>query len=187
MTIIFSNAGDEDCQILRNIWAGIDGAKVVEVTLELEEDLGVSGLNKLVDEAVAAEDDFVVFCGHGGPSGLCSPSFGTCLFSSRNMHLVHAPKVLCIWCYASEFCKSNGFGCLTSSMYISNSREAYWNGFRDVPQEYINCTNEATFKEMNEMVKNGTPLQEWPELLMGTLDFSNPIDAFNRAGMMYID
>lgn len=181
MTVIFSNAGDPDCQTLRNLWKNVPGTIVIEIN-PLSRDW-----QRRVDQAIAAEDDTLIFCGHGTPTGLLSPDFTSYIFSEKNLHLVRAKQVLCIWCYAKSFCERVHLNCLTSSMYISNSMEASINGFDDIPQYFINETNEATFSEMNQLILTEVPFKEWRPILMSTLDTNNPIDTFNRGGMTFIE
>lgn len=182
MTIIFSNAGDQDCQTLRQLWNGFDDARVIEVT---RTNISPNTFEE-IDQAIALEHDTLILCGHGSPEGLLCPNFSGYLFHKHNKDLVKARNVLCIWCYAKSFCLKYGFPCLTSSMYISNSMEARMNGIFDIPQDYINQTNEDTFAEMNQLLHSQTPMKQWVDLLNSTLDHSNPIDTFNRHGMTYI-
>lgn len=184
MTVIFSNAGDEDCQTLRNLWHDIDDVKVIELTPD-----NCDSKRDEVSKAVESEEDFLLLCGHGSPWGLMNPNFHGYAFNVIDLLELKAKQVVSIWCYANEFwVKWPQFKipALTSSMYISNPIEAEMNGITGTDQKYVNRTNEATFNEMNRFIRNGVPINEWPRRLMDTLDRSNPIDSFNRGGMMYL-
>lgn len=64
MTVIYSDLGDVDCSCLPLLWKGIEGVKVITLSVDSEV------TRREVMEAVAAEDDTVLLCGHGTPDGL---------------------------------------------------------------------------------------------------------------------
>ena len=189
MTIIFSNFGDEDCRQLRKLWKKIEDVNVLEVKYENDG----PEMRERVRKAISEETDFLLFCGHGSPSGLFAPSDGE-LFSMEDVHLIKAKNVMCIWCYASSFWDNVlekgikvDFNVFTSSMYISNPTEAYLNGISGLTQESVNTTNSKTFLEMNKMYREGVPLKEWKDALMKSLDTTDMVDTFNRYGLIYFE
>lgn len=185
MSVLFSNPGDEDCMTLKNLWKNVESVKLIEINNHS------SFSHRQIIDAISQEDDFLLFCGHGTPWGLLNPCWASSspyLFTGEDVKYIKAKQVFAIWCYAKDFWKNHvnkGFSILTSSMYISNSGEARNNGFPGIPQEYINETNNTTFKEMNQYIIKGLPPCEWKQKLMESLDTSNAIDAFNRKGMTY--
>lgn len=185
MTVIFSNAGDEDCKTLKNLWKDVEDVTVIELKANK------SNSKEKIINAIKNEKDLLVFCGHGNPSGLFNPSWKDCwnyAFKDEDVEHIRAKQVLAIWCYAKDFWEHHtgkGFNILTSSMYISNSGEAYVNGFPNIPQNYVNDTNNATFQEMNRYILDGLHARDWKDKLMETLDVDNKIDGFNRNGMTY--
>ncbi len=183
MTVIYSNAGDVDCELLRNLWKGIEDVNVVEINWD-----GFDCCNiETVNAAISQEDDFLLFCGHGQPEGLFGPFHGGLAFGKHNLHLVHARQVLCVWCYAADFCRDNHLAALASSMFISNTDEAYYNCINGESQEQINETNIRIYTEMNALIREGLHISEWCDPLLATLDRSNKIDEFNRGGMIYLE
>ena len=74
MTVIHSNFGDPDTELLRGIWEGLD-ADIIEIT---EDDVNVNLQNKddeeffpaminseAVEAALEREEDTLIVCGHG--------------------------------------------------------------------------------------------------------------------------
>ncbi len=183
MTVIFSNAGDEDCELLRNLWKDIDNVNIIEVKWESFVDEKIERVNA----AISQEEDFLIFCGHGSPRGLFGPVRGGLLLSDENMHLIKARQVIFLWCYAADFCQPNHLHGLSSSMFISNTDEAYYNGINGYSQEEINETNVNTYNLMNKLIRKGIPLCEWCDPMMNSLDQTNAIDAFNRGGLIYFE
>ena len=119
--------------------------------------------------------------------GLFHPDFSKgYLVHQNNVNLIHAKKVICIWCHASDFCKAHNLKCLCSSMFITNVGEAYYLGMRST-QEHINTTVKAFYKELNECVRDKRTLAETYEYLAEHIDTENEIDNYNRNGVMLND
>ena len=70
-------------------------------------------------------------------------------------------------------------------MFISNVNEAYDNGIYDYTQDQINRNAERFDTEMNWLLKNNIPLDEWVMRLGAHLDIENAIDVFNRQCLHY--
>ncbi len=183
MTVIYSNAGDEDCELLRLLWKDIDNVNVVEVAWE---SFGEETIER-VNDAISREEDFLIFCGHGTPEGLYGSMDGRLLVSAENMHLIKARQAFFLWCHAADFCQPNGLKGLASDMFISNNVEAEYNGIEGYSQEEINRTNVNTYNLMNQMIREGVPLSEWCDTLMESLDPTDDIDEFNRSGLTYFE
>ena len=127
-------------------------------------------------------------CGHGTPYGLLFPNMyrGEYIIHENNVHLIKAKKVICSWCYASSFCmKFDSLHCFATSMFISNVNEAYDNGIYDYTQDQINKNAECFDTEMNWLLKNNIPLDEWVMRLGAHMDIDNAIDVFNRQCLHY--
>ena len=84
MTVIYSNFGDQDTDLLKGIWEGLE-ADIIEIK---DDDVTVNLQNKddeeffpsaLVPEAVEAaldrEEDTLIVCGHGTWDGCYAPSY----------------------------------------------------------------------------------------------------------------
>ena len=116
-TIIFSNMGDTDTAVLRNLWNGMPDVKVVEIGKFTR------NARRMVDEAIAQETEMLVMCGHGTPEGLINPNFtdyDRYLVDSRNKNLIKAKSIVGIWCHARDFAERYGVRGFWSSMFISN-------------------------------------------------------------------
>lgn len=183
MTVIYSNYLDDDCRILQSIWSGFDNVKIIEITpssVDWEDN---------VDKAISEETDILIMCGHGTPYGLLFPDMykGEYIIHDNNVHLIKANKVICSWCYASNFCINHPElkNCFATSMFISNVNEAYDNGIYDYTQDQINRNANRFDTEINYLLKNNIPLDEWVMRLGAHMDIENAIDVFNRQCIHY--
>lgn len=59
MTIIYSNAQDDDCLLLQRVWKDIPNVTLIEITPQSE------NWEDVVDNAISNEDDTLLFLGHG--------------------------------------------------------------------------------------------------------------------------
>ena len=78
MTIIYSNAEDIDCHVLRYAFENLKDVNLVEIDK--------SSVNWVVhvNEAISRENDFIMFLGHGDEYGLYSPNFDSYILDKNN-------------------------------------------------------------------------------------------------------
>ena len=182
MTIIFSNNMDPDCQVIKQAWQDLKDINLVEITPDTDD------YEDLVNNAIIAEDDTIMFVGHGTSKGLLFPNLYRMeyLLHEFNANLVHAKNIICCWCFASDFViNMNWHNTFATSMFISNTREAYDNGIRDYTQEQINSNGERFYCNINQLIKDKVPLNDWIMQLGAKMDIENVIDVFNRQGLYY--
>jgi len=180
MTVIYSNCGDVDTSLLPKLWEGIEGARVIELTRDSDytfED---------ICKAISEEKDFILFCGHGSPYGLFSPDWSSYVLSYLNVDLVHAKKVVGIWCHASEFAYQNDLEGFFSWMFISNVGEAYCNGCTNTSSDEINASTTRFCGLVNNLIKNNAPLSEWYDILNKQDNILNEVDDFNYRNLSYV-
>ena len=183
MTIIFANAQDDDCQSMHRVWGGFPDATVIEITPQS------TNWEDMVDSAIANEEDILIFIGYGTEYGLLFPDFNTGVYilHENNKGLIRAKNVICVWCYAANFCEANHLNAFATSMFISNVNEAYDNGIYGYDQEQINSNSVRFDSEMNELLGERVPLNEWAERFIRNMDANNDVDMFNRQGLTYIE
>ena len=182
MTIIFSNNMDPDCQVIKQAWQDLKDINLVEITPDTDD------YEDLVNNAIIAEDDTIMFVGHGTSKGLLFPNLNRMeyLLHEFNANLVHAKNIICCWCFASDFVISmNWHNTFATSMFISNIREACDNSIIDYTQKQINSNGERFFCDINQLIKNKVPLNDWIMQLGAKMDIENVIDTFNRQGLYY--
>ena len=181
MTVIFANWGDIDSQVSQRAWSNLS-CKIVEITPNCV------NWESVVDDAIANEDDTLIFCGHGSTHGLFFPSYryDTYILHENNVNLIHAKNVICIWCYASTFCEVHNLHSFSTSMFISNVNEAMENGYLSVTQDDINKVGEIFYDNVNNLLSADIPLSEWVMILGAKMNVEDPIDTFNRQGLLYI-
>lgn len=181
MTIIYSNWNDDDTVILPLIWQNIPDVNVIEITTESE------NWEDTVDNAIANENDTLILAGHGTTYGLLFPdyNYGTYIVHENNVHLIHARNVICIFCNASTFLINNNIHGFATSMFITNENEAIDNGIFNYSQDEINLNSRQFQNEINWLLRNEIPLNEWLMRLGAHMDIENSIDVFNRQGLYY--
>lgn len=181
MTVIYANMLDDDCRILQEMWRGFDNINLIEIrpdSVDWEE---------TVDAAIAAETDTLIFAGHGTTQGLLFPDFnrGEYIVHQFNVNLIRAERVICSWCYASTFVRDNHLHAFATSMFISNVNESYDNGIMDYTQEQINNNSLRFQQEMNYLLRENIPMDEWVMRLGAHMDIENAVDVFNRQALYY--
>ena len=182
MTVIYCNCGDKDTSLLREIWNGVDGAKVVEVNAKNEKDVA-----SRIDQIVSEENDMLILCGHGTSFGLLSPTFSSNIFNKNTLDKVKAKNVVGIWCHASEFAKLNNAKGFYSSMFISNIYEAYANNCFNTKSDEINKATTRFCKRVNKLIKENVPIEVWGCILKAQCDCANEVELFNYKGLMFFD
>lgn len=181
MTVIYVNWHDDDTAILPLMWQNIPNANVIEITAESE------NWENEVDNAIANEDDTLILAGHGSIYGLLFPdyNYGTYVVHENNVHLIHARNVIFSFCFASTFLMNNHIHGFATSMFITNEHEAADNGILNYSQDDINSISRAFQYEINYLLRNNIPLNQWVMFLGARMDIENAIDVFNRQGLYY--
>ena len=146
---------DPDCQVIKQAWQGLKDINLVEITPDTDD------YEDLVNNAIIAEDDTIMFVGHGTSKGLLFPNLYRMeyLLHEFNANLVHAKNIICCWCFASDFViNMNWHNTFATSMFISNTREAYYSlkddNFRKEIDELIYNIKDGE-KICGNTVKNG--------------------------------
>lgn len=186
MLVIHSDFGDTDTKVLSTMWEGID-CKVIRVhqhsTMKDKEEML---------KALQEEKDTVLFCGHGSGGGLWTPNIGArgkdswagFAFSYKDIPYVKAKNIIGIWCHASDFSRTFDVRGFYSSMFISNSGEAHFEGVEGVDDSAITKSEKLFCKRVNKLLKAKTPLSEWVGILQGYTP-SNAVEEFNYNGLYY--
>jgi len=178
-TVIYSNAGDVDTLLLKLIWKDIKDVKLIEIT-EFSKDY-----EDTVDNAIQSEQDTIIFCGHGTTNGLLFPDFykNEYILHENNVGLIKARRVICMWCYALDFCKNNNIqNCFATSMFISNIDEAIENWIYDAKSSEINASTENFCKDLNYLIKN-CELSDFAKYIKDRIYKNNKVDTFNRSSV----
>lgn len=181
-TIIFSNMGDTDTAVLRNLWNGMPDVKVVEIGKFTR------NARRMVDEAIAQETEMLVMCGHGTPEGLINPNFtdyDRYLIDRRNKDLIRAKSIVGIWCHARDFAERYGVRGFWSSMFISNLMEAHINGIYNTDGGTITHDETMFCLFTNYLIRNNVPQENWIDVLCKCVDFNDPVIRFNYSGLVY--
>ena len=174
-TVIFSNAGDTDTAVLRFIWKGIPNVKLVEITKDT-----VNAKEK-VEQAIEAEHDTLICCGHGSQMGLFDPSGTgyTFLVNRQNYKKIKVNRFIGIWCHASEYGESVHLKGFYSSMFISNKKEAEMNSCYQASAKAITDQEVLFCLRLNELISNYIPMKKWVSMLNEAGDKTIDVVKFN--------
>lgn len=182
MTIIYSNAEDIDCYVLRYAFENLENINLVEIDKSSFNCMGE------VNDAISKENDFIMFLGHGDEGGLYSPNFDFYVLDKNNVGLINAKNVVCCWCNASLFVFNNNIkNCFSTSMFISNEKEAIDEGIHNASQAHITSLGKAFYQEMNNLITKKIKLSAWQIFFGCRMDVDDEIDKFNRQGLHYYD
>lgn len=181
-TVIFSNAGDTDTAVLRFIWKGIPNVKLVEITKDT-----VNAKEK-VEQAIEAEHDTLICCGHGSQMGLFDPSGTgyTFLVNRQNYKKIKVNRFIGIWCHASEYGESVHLKGFYSSMFISNKKEAEMNSCYQASAKAITDQEVLFCLRLNELISNYIPMKKWVSMLNEAGDKTIDVVKFNYDGLKYL-
>lgn len=182
MTVIHSDFGDTDTKVLRDIWRGLSVKEVHLTRYSNKLDM------RRAKDAIKAERDLVIFCGHGDRRGCWSPSYtGGSYYTigPSDLSLLRGKKVVGIWCHASSFSKRYKVEGFFSSMFISNTVEAAGEGIRGVSNADITASEMKFCGILNKLLKEKVPLSEWKEHVDAAIDETNPVEVFNYSQVFY--
>lgn len=130
--------------------------------------------------------DTVIMMGHGTPAGLFNKSWDDYLIDESFADLLKEKKCIGIWCYASDFARKNDLKGFFTSMFISNSYEALSCGI-DADDDEIQELTRKFCTDVNTLIKDVVPIDEWIEKLEANADMKNPIVKYNYEAMEYFD
>jgi len=174
--IVIHIDSQKDTSFLKKCYEGLDDVTLLynptfdEVTDTLEQ-------NPTAD---------VMMLGHGSPNGLFSKDWSRNVISYKNAHLLKDRNCIGIWCYAREFARRYGLKGFFTNMFISNEGEARTFGYKADDEDIFNEI--VLFSErVRDLYKDGTPLDEWVEILQDSADYDKPFVKYNYNGLQYFD
>lgn len=178
MTVIYSDFGDTDTQVLAILWEKVPDVNLVHITRNTRDE------QRKVQEALASETDTLLLCGHGTPDGLLSPSLSV-LVGAHNVRSIKARRVIGVWCDAAQFAEKVGLKGFFSSMFISNPIEACLCGCFESSAEVITQQEMLFCKRVNRLILAGISINRWVDLLRTMADKSIDIVEFNYNGLRF--
>ena len=181
-TVIFSNAGDTDTAVLKFIWRGLPNVKLVEVNKQ------TANAKEIVEQAIEAEHDTLICCGHGSQMGLYNPA-GTgysFLVNRQNYKKIKVNRFIGVWCHASEFGEAVHLKGFYSSMFISNKNEAEMNHCYQASAKCITEQEILFALRLNELIREYVPMKKWVGMLNEAADKTIDIVKFNYDGLKYL-
>ena len=159
MTVIYSNFGDQDTELLKGIWEGLEAA-------------------------LEREEDTLIVCGHGTWDGCYAPIWGYTL-SYKNRDRIKAKRVIGIWCNAATFAEEYKVPGFFSSMFISNQAEARYMGIFGEDDDSIQESERKFTLILNALLKGNIPMEEWCSVFKASIDRNNEVEDYNFSMLKY--
>lgn len=179
MTVIFSDFGDTDTQVLVSLWKDIPDVNLVHITRNSR------NVKDKITKALVSEKDTLLFCGHGTSSGLLSPTWGDLILNEDNVRYIKAKRVIGIWCHAAQFAELVNLKGFFSSMFISNTREALMENCTKSSAETITQQEILFCNRVNELIRNDVPMDQWLDILHTQADKTIDVVRFNYNGLKF--
>lgn len=130
--------------------------------------------------------DTVMILGHGSPNGLFTHDWCGNSVDARHVQYLKNKKCIGIWCYASEFAIKYDLKGFFTSMFISNKWEAACHGYQAENEEIYEQTRKF-IRTVNQLIKDGTPMNEWLGILDSSADMTKPYVKFNYEALSYFE
>ena len=167
---------DLSTDFLKTIYQNIPDVKVITGGMSKEE---------VIKEL--EQNDHIIMCGHGSPSGLFAISQFTCLgymsyiIDREVVDIFKGKQITSIWCYAKDFIVNNSISnCVMSGMFVSECAEASLMGFT-ASQEQVDASNWCFSKNLGEHILK-TPEEIHTAMQKGAyakLAELNPVASYN--------
>lgn len=174
--IVIHIDSQKDTTFLKKCYEGIEDT-IVLYNPNVEE------VNKALKENTDAR---VMMLGHGSPSGLFSKDWKGDVISKKNVDLLKGRECIGIWCYAKTFARRYALKGFFTSMFISNEGEAKSFGYKATEEEVFKEV-EVFAERVHGLIADGTPLDEWVEILQDSADYDKPFVKYNYDALEYFD
>lgn len=125
--------------------------------------------------------------GHGSARGLFSHDFSGMLIDGESVPLLMNREIIGIWCYASLFGARYNLRGFFTYMFISNSQECVCNRCGYYTNNVIFEENRLFAERVNNLIREGTPLEEWVEILYENRNDELEFVNFNYGNLSYLD
>ena len=112
-------------------------------------------------------------------------TYGTAVSWDMLKDTLHARRILTVWCNSEKFAEKHHLPGFWTSMFISNSGEARYCGFPNVPNEIIVKEVVHFCKDLNILLKNDVPQDQWIERLIAHGHMDIPTTEYNYNGLRY--
>jgi hypothetical protein len=96
-------------------------------------------------------------------------------------------EIIGIWCYASLFGARYNLRGFFTYMFISNSQECVCNRCGYYTNNVIFEENRLFAERVNNLIREGTPLEEWVEILYESRNDELEFVNFNYGNLSYLD
>jgi len=178
LTVIYSDFGDTDTQVLTTLWENAPDVNLVHITRSTRD------IQNKIKKALVGEKDTLLLCGHGTPGGLLSPSWEI-MVGEHNIQYIRAKRVIGVWCHAAQFAESVGLKGFFTSMFISNPAEASMARCFKSDAEVITAQEVLFCQRVNKLILDGTPERQWINELYAQADMTIDVVKYNYNGLRY--
>ncbi len=132
-------------------------------------------------------EETVLCFGHGSGHGLMNEDMSQFIIDSSMRDLLCNREIIGIWCYAADFARENGLKGFFTNMFISNPIEAMQHNCGFHKEEVVYEQNDKFARAITDLIKGGTPMEQWPESLYENSDKELSFVEYNYRRLEYID
>lgn len=177
MIVVYVNSM-EDTATFDAIYRGLN-----EDTIILHNPSRVEVENLLIERPT----ETLLLFGHGSSRGLFSHDLKGMLIDCESVPLLMNREIIGIWCYASLFGARYNLRGFFTYMFISNSQECVFNRCGYYTNNVIFEENRLFAERVNNLIREGTPLEEWVEILYESRNDELEFVNFNYGNLSYLD
>lgn len=177
VTIIFSDAQDNDCELILRKLEEIPNTfirRFIHITPDNDVD------EEDINSAIAEETDTLLLIGHGTWNGLLGPKRnGEYIIHQYNACAIAAKYVVCIWCYAVDFARKyiKNATIAATGMFISNPDEARDNGIDDTVSNIDDACNKF-YAKIFAVIFCADAIEDYYRI--SKYPTESPVDQFNK-------
>ena len=152
----------------------------------VETNLIVNPSGHQIKELLRGSSNDLLLFGHGSELGLFNQHWNGYCIDRSHLEMLRKRRIIGVWCYAGNFADRYRLHGFFTSMFISNSREACEYGF-DTTEDEVNLQNTIFGDALNRLILDGTPMEQWVDILQSQCDSNIPFVRFNYEAMAYFE
>ena len=163
MKTLVIHPADASTDMLKGVYADTDWTIV-------NTEISRNSLNRLI-----REHDRIIMMGHGSADGLYG--YDKFVINHQSVFHLRGKKLICVWCYADDFVRSNQLTAICTGMIISEWSEADYLGVYPNNDDDIDISNDLLAKAIKACIDADEPKTVYHEIYKGE---GNPIIEYNK-------
>ena len=163
-----------------------DTGYYTHIISDVETNLLVNPSGHQIKDLIRSSSNDLLLFGHGTELGLINQHWNGYCIDRSHLEILRKRRIIGVWCYAGNFADRYGLHGFFTSMFISNIKEACEYGF-DTTEDEVNRQNIIFGDALNRLILDGTPMEQWVDILQSQCDYNIPFVGFNYEAMAYFE